>query len=96
LLAARREGVKRRLATFTLERPAAVFGGEAILRRGKVLGVTTSGNFGHTVGKPIVFGYLPVGEMEHRDFEIEAFGERHPAVRHDGPLWDPRMERLKS
>src|SRR5690606_443980 len=40
------EGVKRRLCTFTLEKPASVFGGEAILREGRVLGVTTSANFG--------------------------------------------------
>ena len=96
LLAQKEAGVSRRLSCFTLEQPVAVYGGEAILRGGKVLGRTTSGNFGHTVGKPIVYGYLPVAELAHSDFEIEAFGERVPATRHDGPLYDPKMERLKA
>jgi 4-methylaminobutanoate oxidase (formaldehyde-forming) len=43
------EGMTRKMCTFTLEQPAAVFGGEAILRDGHVLGVTTSANFGHTI-----------------------------------------------
>ena len=89
------EGVKRKLSTFTLERPLTVFGGEAILHRDRVVSVTTSANFGHTVGKPIVYGYLPIEIAGERDFTVEAFGETAPATRHDGPLYDPRMERLK-
>jgi 4-methylaminobutanoate oxidase (formaldehyde-forming) len=89
------EGPSRKLCTFTLERFAMVQGGEAIMRAGRVLGVATSGNFGHTIGKPILYGYLPVEEAGHRDFEIEAYGEVFPATRHDGPLHDPHMKRLK-
>ena len=89
------EGVKRKLCTFTLEKPASVFGGEAVLRNGKVLSVTSSGNFGHTIGKPIVYAYLPIEETEHVDFEIEAFGEVYPATRRDQPLYDPTNSRLK-
>ncbi len=96
LLRVKEAGVTRKLSFFTLEKPAAVYGGEAILRRGKVLDVTTSANFGYTIGKPIVFGYIPIEETEHNDFEIEAFGEVYPATRHDGPLYDAKMERLKS
>ena len=73
-----------------------MFGGEAILRDGRVVGVTTSANFGHTIGKPIAFGYLPVEEIAHVAYEIEAFGDAHPATWHDGPLYDPKMERLKA
>ncbi len=89
------EGITRRLCAFTLERPASVFGGEAILRDGKVLSVTSSANFGHTIGKPIVYGYLPIEETAHSDFQVEAFGEVHPATRRDQPLYDPGNERLK-
>ncbi len=95
LAKAKAEGVKRRLCAFTVEKPVSVFGGEAILRNGKVLSVTTSANFGHTVGKPIVYAYLPVEETAHTDFEVEAFGEVYPATRHDQPLYDPSNERLK-
>jgi 4-methylaminobutanoate oxidase (formaldehyde-forming) len=89
------EGVKRRLCAFTLEKPASVFGGEAILRGGKVLSVTSSANFGHSIGKPIVYGYLPIEETAHADFEVEAFGEIYPATRRDQPLYDPTNARLK-
>ena len=44
-----------------------------------MVSVTSSANFGHTIGKPIVYGYLPVELAEARDFTIEAFGEQAPA-----------------
>jgi 4-methylaminobutanoate oxidase (formaldehyde-forming) len=88
-------GLSRRLATFTVERPLAVFGGEAILHQGRVVSVTTSANFGHTIGKPIAYAYLPIELSDARDFAIEAFGEQVPATRCDGPLYDPGNARLK-
>jgi sarcosine dehydrogenase len=90
------EGTKRKLCIFTLEKPAFVYGKEAILKDGKVVGVTTSGNFGHTVGKPIVYGYLSTDLADKQGFEIEVFGEAVNATRHDGALYDGKMERLKS
>jgi 4-methylaminobutanoate oxidase (formaldehyde-forming) len=92
----REAGVGRRLATFTVERPLAVFGGEAILHQGRVVSVTTSANFGHTIGKPIVYAYLPIELAGARDFAIEAFGEQAPATHCDGPLYDPANLRLKA
>ena len=92
----KQEGPRRRLAIFTLERPLSVFGGEAILHQGRIVSVTTSANFGHTVAKPIVYGYLPIELAGAQDFAVEAFGEQVPATRHDGALYDPRNERLKA
>jgi len=96
LVKAKAAGPQQRLCTFTLESFAGAVGGECILRNGKVLGVTTSGNFGHTVGKPIAYGYIPIEETAHRDFTIEVFGEPIAAIRHDGALYDSKNERLKS
>jgi 4-methylaminobutanoate oxidase (formaldehyde-forming) len=48
------EGPRRKLCAFTLESPAPVRGGEAILRGNEVLGVTTSGNYGHTLDRKSV------------------------------------------
>lgn len=93
---AKSEGPKQRLCTFTLERFAGAVGGECILRGNKVLGVTTSANFGHSIGKPIAYGYVPTEELQHREFTIEVFGEPIPATRHDGALYDPKNLRLKS
>jgi 4-methylaminobutanoate oxidase (formaldehyde-forming) len=88
-------GVARRLCTFTLEAMAYPVSGEAILLGDQVVGFTTSANFGHTVGKPVAYGYLPAELLDRTDFVIEVYGEPIPAVRHDRPVYDPRSERLK-
>ena len=90
------EGPQETLCLFTLEQPADVFGGEAILRNGTVLGVTSSANFGHTIGKPIAMGYVPSAEAGHQDYEIEAFSRPVPAMRHDEPLYDPKGTRQQA
>ncbi len=96
LVAQRAAGLTRRLATFTIETLAYPVGGEAILANGEVVGFTTSANFGHTVGKPICYGYVPAGLAADTVFEIEVYGEAHPATRHVRPLYDPTNLRLTS
>ncbi len=95
LVRIKEEGPGWKLCHFVLERTAWVRGGEAIMRNGEVLGVTTSGNFGHTIGKPMVVGYLPAAEAGHQDYEIEVFGETYAAKRSAGPVYDPKMEKMK-
>jgi sarcosine dehydrogenase len=96
LVAQREAGIARKLCTFTLEQMAYPVSGEAIIADGKVVGFTTSANFGHTVGKPIAYGYLPVDLADRTDFVIEVYGEPIPATRHDRALYDPDSARLKS
>jgi 4-methylaminobutanoate oxidase (formaldehyde-forming) len=83
---------------FTLESMAYPVSGEAIIipQSGEVVGFTTSANFGHTVGKPIAYGYLPIEHCQRRDFVIEVYGEPIAAVRHDRPLYDPENARLRA
>ena len=88
------DGVRQKLCCFLLERPLSVYGGETILREGRVLGTTSSGNYGFTVGKSIVFGYVPVADAQATAFEVEAFGEVTPAQRIDGCAYDPQRTRL--
>ena len=95
LVTQRERGVTQRLCTFTIEEMAYPVGGEAILVDGNVVGFTTSANFGHTIGKPIAYGYVPSEHAERTDFVIEVYGEAHRAIRHDGPLYDPTNVRLK-
>ena len=59
LLAQKEAGLKRRLECFALETPLPVYGGEAMIANGKVIGMTTSGDFGHSVGRSLVLGYVP-------------------------------------
>ena len=95
LVAQQKAGVTKRLCTFTLESMAYPVGGEAIIADDRVVGFTTSANFGHSVGKPIAYGYVPVALADRTDFIIEVYGEPIRATRHDGPLYDPSNSRLR-
>ncbi|MBI4933969.1 MAG: FAD-dependent oxidoreductase [Actinobacteria bacterium] len=96
LVAQREAGIERKLCTFTLESMAYPVSGEAIIADGQVVGFTTSANFGHTVGKPVAYGYLPVGLLDRTEFTIEVYGEAIPAIRHDRPLYDPTSAKLRA
>jgi 4-methylaminobutanoate oxidase (formaldehyde-forming) len=96
LLRQKEAGIRQKLCTFTLADPLPVYGGEAILKNGKVVGVTSSGNFGYTIGKSIAYGYLPIELTQEQGFEVEAFGELSTATRHDGALYDAENKKLKA
>ena len=96
LVAQRFDGPARRLCTFTLDQMAYPVSGEAIIADGQVVGFTTSANFGHTIGKPVAYGYLPIELADRTDFVIEVYGEPIPATRHDGALYDPSGAKLRS
>jgi 4-methylaminobutanoate oxidase (formaldehyde-forming) len=67
-----------------------------VIRDGKVVGVTTSGNFSYTLGKSVGYAYLPLDLCDKQGFVVESFTEQSAATRHDGPLYDPKNERLKA
>jgi sarcosine dehydrogenase len=97
LLKIKQGGPKWKLCTFTLDhdRPILLSGGETITCRGKVVGVVSSGGYGHTVEKTIALGYLPASEADHQEgFDIEVFGEAIPAVRLTKPAYDPERSRI--
>jgi 4-methylaminobutanoate oxidase (formaldehyde-forming) len=94
LLRMKAEGVQRRLCCFLLEDGPALHGSEAILHDGKVVGVTTSAGWGHTVGKWIAYGYILTELVKAQGFEIEAFCERRPATRIDGAPYDPERRKI--
>jgi sarcosine dehydrogenase len=96
LLAQKEAGLKRRLECFALETPLAVYGGEAMFVGGKAIGMTTSGDFGHSVGRSLVLGYVPAEYFGQNSLEIEAFGRRSLATRIEGCAYDPKNERLRA
>ena len=62
-----------------------------------MIGVTTSGAYGHTVGKHLIFAYVkPVKDTPPPTFEIEILGERYQAEVLPEPIFDPKNERLRS
>ncbi|MBI1243931.1 MAG: FAD-dependent oxidoreductase [Alphaproteobacteria bacterium] len=91
---AKAEGPKRKLIVMTVDAPVQLYGGESIVLDGKVVGVTSSAGWGHTVGKAIAFGYVPAAHAAAADFEIEAFTKRWPARRIDGCAVDPKRTKI--
>jgi 4-methylaminobutanoate oxidase (formaldehyde-forming) len=100
LVAQRTAGVTRALSTFTIELESGQMtypvGGEAILLDDRVVGFTTTANFGDTVGKPVLYGYVPVEHLERDDWVIEVYGEQYRANRHDRCVYDPAGRRLRA
>ncbi|HEY7763507.1 MAG TPA: FAD-dependent oxidoreductase [Aestuariivirgaceae bacterium] len=96
LIALKQAGLHRKLCSFTVADFAPFHGGEAIYFSDRLAGWTSSAGFGHTLGKTIAFGYVPIGLAGEKDFEIEAFGRRYRAERGPRCLYDPSMTRLKS
>ncbi|MGI9482142.1 MAG: GcvT family protein [Hyphomicrobiales bacterium] len=86
----------RKLCTFSVDGFAPFHGGEAILHKGHVIGLTTSAGYGHHLNCSIAFGYLPAEIAEEDEFEIEAFGKSYPAKRGPRSLYDAQMKRLKA
>lgn len=94
LVRAKAAGIQRRLCLFTIDTPVRLQGGETILREGKVLGTVTSGGYGYSIEKTIAYGYLPLAEAGHGEYQIEAYCEPHPATRHDRVLYDPERRKV--
>ena len=61
-----------------------------------IIGVTSGGNFGYTVGKAIGYGYLPLEIVARGRVEIEAFGKVSQATILTQAAYDPDNKRLKA
>jgi dimethylglycine dehydrogenase len=73
-----------------------VHGGEAVLDGERVVGVTTSGGYGHVTGKSLGFAYVePALAPPGSRFEVQVLGERRQAQVLGEPVHDPRNERLR-
>lgn len=98
LLRQRAEGIRRRLCCLTLaDSEAIVLGNEPIWNGNQVIGWVSSGGYGYSVRKSIVYAYLPVElSAAGHGFEIELFGEQIPATVVQTPLWDAKGERVRA
>ncbi|MGA0539184.1 GcvT family protein [Neotabrizicola sp. VNH66] len=98
LEAERQRGVAKRFCTLVIEPGeydppymSTIWSGD------QVVGEVTSAGWGHRVGACIGLGMLRA-DLNHpgQAVEVEVFGRRVPAVvQADGPLWDPKNERLR-
>ena len=91
-------GPSRRLSAMVFHDPSVVvLGKEPIWADGRVVAYVTSANYGYSIGRGIVYGYLPRGiAAEGTHVDIEYFDQRHPAMVAAEPLFDPKGERLRA
>ncbi|MDG4895785.1 FAD-dependent oxidoreductase [Mesorhizobium sp. WSM4976] len=100
LLNEKQQGVKKRFVTLVVENPGDCDAPymSTLWHDGRIVGETTSGGWGHRVGKSIALGMLRSDLTEPGTaVEVEIFGDRFKAVvQKDEPLWDPKNERLRA
>jgi heterotetrameric sarcosine oxidase gamma subunit len=103
LLTQRAAGARRALVALALQGTEPLLHhNEPIWRNGRLVGKTTSGMFGHTLGCPLALGYLANdGEAVSAEwiaagrYELEVAGERLAARVSLRPFYDPASERVK-
>jgi len=76
---------------------ADVRGAEPVLDGEKIIGVTTSGAYGHTVNKSLAFVYVPPKyAAPGTTFDIEILSHRRPTKVLVEAAYDPQNKRLRS
>jgi dimethylglycine dehydrogenase len=72
-------------------------GNEPVYRGDRLVGLTTSGAYGHAVGQSLAFAYVEPGLARADErFEILLLGQRCAARVLARPAWDPENLRLKA
>ena len=104
MLALKESGYRYRMPQFLLENPdPMLYYGEIIYRDGVPVGHIMAGGYGHTLGASVGVG--PVennGDVVTADYirsgtyEIDIAGTRYPAKASLRPLYDPKLERVRS
>ena len=94
----RDEGPPNRLSAMTFDDPRdVVMGKEPVWHDGRVVSYVTSANYGYSIGRGIVYGYLPTDiANEGTPVEVEYFGRRLAATVAADPLFDPKGVRLRA
>ncbi len=98
LLRRREDGIAIQLVYLGVEAgDADPIGNEPVLADGRIVGVTTSGGYGHEVGQSLAFAYVEPGHAAPGSaLGVSILGEVRPARVLPEPAYDPRNERLKS
>lgn len=92
---------KKRLASLVLEDPSVMlWGNEPIFRDGRAAGHTTSGAFGHTLGRAVALGYIRTEEgatpdyLKEGRYTILVDGTQYPADLTLRAPYDPGRRRI--
>jgi glycine cleavage system aminomethyltransferase T len=88
--------VTPRLTSLTVDDGrSVVLGSEPVYVNDRPAGYVTSAAFGHTIGRPIAYAWLPASLRVGDGVEIDYFGTRIAAAVTAEPLVDPKMTRLR-
>jgi dimethylglycine dehydrogenase len=94
-----REGVAYQLVYLEVDAADAdCMGGEPVYSDGKVIGVTTSGGYGHRTQKSLALSYVePPFAVAGAKIEVDVLEDRRVATVLNGdPAFDPKTERLRA
>ena len=92
------DGVSRQLVGMVCDAvDADPWGYNPIFSGEKMVGMTSSGGYGHRTGKSIALGYVPSAlATPGTGLEVEVLGRKLPAEVVAMPLYDPDNERMKA
>lgn len=98
VLRARESGPSRKLVILEVDAEDADPSGYEPIWCGKELvGFTTSGGYGHRVGKTLAMGYVGVEHFDKLDkLQVEVLGTKRPAQTLSAPPYDPAGRRMRS
>ena len=72
-------------------------GNEPVYDGDDIIGITTSGAYGHYVQKSLIFAYVRAGfEAPGTTLEVGIMGKRQKSIVLAEPVWDPANSRLKA
>lgn len=94
---ARQTGVKQKLVYLSVDAKGVdCHGNEPVFYNDELVGVTTSGGYGHCVGKSLAFAYVNTKNSKPGNkLIIEILDTRCEAVIEAEPLWDPKALRMR-
>jgi dimethylglycine dehydrogenase len=92
------DGVPRQLACLVCEaEDADPWGYNPIFNRDEIVGMTSSGGYGHRTDKSIALGYVPPElSAPGTKLEVEVLGKKLAAEVVAMPLYDPNNEKMKA
>lgn len=99
LMSQKEDGINQKLCLLSLADSRAIaLGNEPIRNQAKnIVGWVSSGGYGYSVGKSLVYAYLPIELSEEgKQFEIELFGEWIKAIVEKEPIWDPKGANIRA
>jgi len=103
LLERREVGGSRRLMQFLLTDPEAfIYHHEPVYRDGEIVGMITTGSYGHSLGAAVGLGMVSIPEggaasdLANGQYEIMVAGRKIPAQASLRPMYDPKSERVKA